>query len=158
MKRILGIIVLSLFCAAAEPFYDFRQGESYQKLNAEDRAKLDQADRDLVLLWGALDMYAQGHDGDEPATLDALVPRYLKDLPKDPFATDQTANETELNGYVPSLAGRGFRYKAGVGDAFVICSVGLKDFPYLAEKGNVGLYRARGIWLSGKQLLTERSK
>jgi hypothetical protein len=31
--------------------------------------------------------------------------------------------------------------------AWVISSVGLPDFPYLAERGNVGLYVCKGVWV-----------
>jgi hypothetical protein len=31
----------------------------------------------------------------------------------------------------------------------VIASVGLPQFPYLAERSNVGLYVCKGIWISG---------
>lgn len=31
----------------------------------------------------------------------------------------------------------------------LIASVGLPDFPYLAARGNIGLYICKGTWISG---------
>lgn len=104
-----------------------------------------------MLLWGALDMFADEHGGTLPETLDQLVPKYLTELPSDPFATGQTANEGEVGGYTRSKEGSGYRYRRGApgNRAWVITSVGLPDFPYLAERGNIGLYVCKGVWISG---------
>jgi RNA polymerase sigma factor (sigma-70 family) len=131
--------------------YDFRESVNYKGLPADQREKLEQVTRDFVLLWGALDLCARDHKGTMPAKLEDLVPRYLKDLPRDPFATKATADEKKLDPYTPSLQGLGYRYRPGRADSFVLMSVGLADFPYLAEKGNVGLYIARGTWISGRE-------
>jgi hypothetical protein len=132
----------SNYCQAEER-YDFRNSAAYKALSLEDRRSLEQVDRDFVLLWGALDMYAQDHDHKAPASLDNLVPRYLLELPSDPFATKKSAAETETGRYTKSKEGFGYRYEAGPGDWFVISSVGLKDFEY--RNGNIGLFRVRGI-------------
>jgi hypothetical protein len=94
-------------------------------------------------------MYIREHKNRAPENLEALVPRYLKELPKDPFATDKTAAQKDPGYKIRSLNGWGYWYRQGSGDAFIIYSVGLPDFPYLAESGNVGLYLARGNWVSG---------
>jgi hypothetical protein len=134
-----------------EKWYDFRSSPSYQALKPDEQRALEQVHRDFVLLRGALDMYAEDHRGEAPENLEALAPRYLRELPKDPFATKATAEAKDLGNYTPSLAGWGYRYRAGQGNSFIIASVGLPQFPYLAEKGNVGLYRPKGLWISGRQ-------
>jgi hypothetical protein len=157
MKRILLLTFLSLAVSlvAAEKPYDFRASEAYKGLSTADRRCLEEVHRDLVLLWGALDMYADEHAGNPPKTLDALVPRYLAELPSDPFATPQTAKDRKIGAYTLSKGGLGYRYMSGApvkiigaGDnrGWAISSVGLSDFPYLAEKGNHGLYVCKGIW------------
>ncbi|HVK11942.1 MAG TPA: sigma-70 family RNA polymerase sigma factor [Gemmataceae bacterium] len=137
--------------------YDFRESASYKALTADQREKLEQVTRDFVLLWGALDLYARDHNDTMPARLEELVPRYLKELPKDPFATKATAEEKSVPAtYVMSADGWGYRYRQGKEDSFVIHSVGLPDFPYRSDKGNVSLHTVRGTWLSGRQF--ERAK
>jgi beta-lactamase regulating signal transducer with metallopeptidase domain len=141
--------------------YDFRESSNYKALDAGARQSLETVHRDFALLWGALDMYIREHNNRAPENLEALVPRYLKELPKDPFATDETAAQKVRGNYmIRSLDGRGYWYRQGSGDAFIISSVGLPDFPYLAET-NVGLYLARGNWVSGlqeRQVNTSRQK
>lgn len=153
MKRILFLTLLSLAVSlgAADKPYDFRASDAYSKLSAPDRQGLEQVHRDLVLLWGALDMYADEHNGSPPATLDDLVPQFLAELPSDPFATQTTAAIETTYGTTQSKEGMGYRFKKGSSGnrAWVISSVGLADFPYLAEKGNVGLYVCKGTWISG---------
>ncbi|PWT83529.1 MAG: hypothetical protein C5B58_06430 [Acidobacteria bacterium] len=154
MKRILllGFLSLAVSLVASEKPYDFRASDAYRKLSAADKQRLEQVQRDLVLLWGALDMYSDEHAGSLPATLDTLVPRYLVELPSDPFATERTANIQKAQDETLSRNGVGYRFKKGsLGNrAWVISSVGLPDFPYLAERGNVGLYICKGTWLSGR--------
>ena len=153
MKRILFLpfLCLAAFLVAAEKAYDFRASNAYHQLSAADRQKLEQVHRDLVLLWGALDMYADEHNGNLPASLDELVPRYLAELPSDPFATQETAS-VQTTYDTQSRNGMGYRFRKGSpgNRAWVISSVGLADFPYLAERGNVGLYICKGTWISGK--------
>jgi len=153
MKRILipTLLSLTVLLTAAEQPYDFRASEAYRKLSVADRQRLEQVHRDLVLLWGALDMYADGHNGRLPSTLDGLVPEYLAELPSDPFATPQSASGEAIPGYTPSKAGRGYRFMTGVSTnrAWCFASVGLTNFPYRAERGNVGLYVCKGLWISG---------
>ncbi len=153
MKRILCLTFLSFtaLLAAAENPYDFRASAAYGQLSAADRQRLEQVRRDQLLLWGALDMYADEHNGDLPATLEQLVPRYLAELPSDPFATPGTANVQMTQGYTQSKGGLGYGFRRGApgNRAWVISSVGLPDFPYLAERGNVGLYVCKGTWISG---------
>jgi len=151
MKRILFLTFLSFTALldAAENPYDFRASVAYGQLSATDRQRLEQVRRDQVLLWGALDMYADEHNGKPPATLGEIIPKYLTELPSDPFATQQTATAPETDGYTKSKAGFGYRYRRGApgNRAWVIASVGLPDFPYLAGRGNVGLYICKGMWI-----------
>ena len=153
MKRIFFLASLSfaLLLAGADTPYDFRTSVAYRQLSPTDRQRLEQVVRDQVLIWGALDMFADEHGATPPATLDELVPRYLSELPSDPFATAETAGERKIGTYTQSKAGWGYRYMRGApgNRAWVISSVGLPDFPYLAERGNVGIYRCKGLWLSG---------
>ena len=153
MKLIL-LLAFWLLCASfgfGGKSYDFRSSPAYSKLSTNDRQKLELVHRDLVLLWGALDMYADSHDGELPGSLDDLAPRYLAEVPSDPFATEQSASADMTHGYKSSKRGLGYRLKTGaVGNrAWVISSVGLPEFPYLAERGNVGLYICKGTWISG---------
>lgn len=153
MQRILCLALLSFatVLTAADKPYDFRASAAYKKLTATDRQRLEQVCRDLVMLWGALDMYCDQHDGNPPRTLDELVPRFLAELPADPFATKRTAGDPEASGYTRSKGGFGYRFRKGApgNTAWVIASVGLPDFPYLAERGNIGLYVCKGFWTGG---------
>lgn len=148
---IIAWLFTGIFSHAGERPYDFRQSAAYKKLTAEDRNRLEQVRRDQVLLWGALDMYADDHAGDPPSTLDELVPHYLKELPPDPFSEGETPKQKTGPNYVPSKNGFGYLYRKGAegNRAWVISSVGLPDFPYLAERGNIGLYICKGTWISG---------
>lgn len=134
----------------AQP-YNYRTSSAYRKLTDGDRDRLDTVTRDMTLLWGALDRYADDHDGRVPESLDNLVPRYLNKLPKDPFATDDSATEERGANYRASLNGYGYWYRPGPGRSWIISSAGLPQFPYLAERGNVGLYLPKGTWISGFQ-------
>ena len=153
MKRIFFLTLLSFtaLLAAAEKPYDFRASVAYGQLSAADRERLEHVRRDQVLLWGALDMYADEHNGNPPATLDELIPKYLTELPSDAFETQPTATAQETGGYTRSKGGFGYRFRRGApgNRAWVIASVGLPDFPYLAERGNVGLYVCKGFWSGG---------
>ena len=153
MKSLLIGTMLGLACLIASAddraVYDFRASAQYAALSADDREKLETVHRDLVLLWGALDMYADEHEHKGPDKLEQLVPHYLRELPRDPFATKTTAAETELTPNKSSLEGWGYRYRPTGTQAWVLCSVGLPEFPYLAKEGNIGLYHAKGLWLGG---------
>ncbi|HKX62092.1 MAG TPA: hypothetical protein VJS65_09615 [Verrucomicrobiae bacterium] len=151
MKRLLLFTFLSFTgMLTAADRYDFRASAAYAQLSAQDRQRLEQVRRDQLLLWGALDLYADEHDGEPPATLDALVPKYLSELPTDPFATRPPAEERKPGGYTPSKGGLGYRFMKGSpgNRAWIISSVGLPDFPYLGER-NHGLYICKGTWISG---------
>jgi hypothetical protein len=127
--------------------YDFRASDAYSRLSTSDKQRLEQVHRDLVLLWGALEMFADDHDEDPPATLDELVPKYLAALPSDPFATQQTASEQPTYNYSPSRGGLGYRYKKGApgNRAWIVRSVGLPDFPYRGNGISVFTFaRGRG--------------
>lgn len=151
LLAVVSMALVPIRTPASEEVYDFRSSPSYQALQPMQQQALEQVHRDFVLLWGALDMYAEDHRGQAPDNLEALVPRYLQELPKDPFATKATAAEKNLGNYTPSQGGWGYRYRPGQGDSYIVASVGLPEFPYLAEKGNVGLYRPKGTWISGLQ-------
>ena len=133
--------------------YDFRATPAYAALTDQQREKLLQVQRDFAMLWGALDMYADEHGDHVPPKLEDLVPRYLPELPRDPFATEQTAGEKDPD-KEKSLQGWGYRYELsgfllfgkGHTRAWSISSVGLPDFPFLAAKGNIGLYKCKGLW------------
>ncbi len=155
MKRRL-IFLTTVAVLGAAPFtnagrpYDFRASPAYARLSDTDRLRLEQVRRDQLLLWGALDLYADEHDDEPPETLDALVPRYLAELPADPFATKPAPMERKPGDYVPSKGGMGYRFMKGApgNRAWIISSVGLPDFPYLGER-NSGLYLCKGTWISG---------
>src|SRR6185312_5040773 len=50
-----------------------------------ERVAMDEALRATALTGIAVDRYRLDHGGAFPATLDALVPQYLDDVPLDPF-------------------------------------------------------------------------
>ena len=92
MRAIASFCMLSLLLCGtlfAAERYNFRTSAAYRALKPAEREKLEQVHRDFVLLWGALDMYAEENQGQVPDELSELVPGYLKDLPRDPFATTQ---------------------------------------------------------------------
>jgi hypothetical protein len=152
MKPILLLTFLTAAVSlAADAPYDFRASDAYGKLSADDRQRLEQVHRDMVLLWGALDMYADQNSEKLPASLDELVPQYLAELPSDPFVAQQPATAQGTDAYTPSKGGKGYRFRKGApgNRAWVISSSGLADFPYLAARGNVGLYVCKGTWISG---------
>ena len=156
MKTIIVNCLLLAFATSAivtqEAPYDFRATQAYAALTDDEREKLTQVRRDFALLWGALDMYADDHGGASPATLADLVPLYLPELPRDPFATEETARAKNQDGPRKSLEGWGYRYRRGAAAnrAWCISSVGLRQFPFLAAEGNIGLYVCKGVWLSGR--------
>ena len=137
-------------CDAPRDKYDFRTHEEYGKLTEDQRQRLEQAHRDFALLWGALDMFADAHDGQPPQSLDELTPLYLRELPQDPFATEQSA-KADHRGYLKSLEGWGYGYRKGTpgNRAWCLASVGLPEFPYLAERGNISVGTCKGTWISG---------
>lgn len=160
MKRMAILLLCAvIFCAASLPKrkymnnYNFRASTAYKKLSASDRAKLESVDRDFVLLWGALDMYYD-QNGENPASLDELVPGYLAELPTDPFATAESAQKLASWRYIVSKKGMGYGYTPGArgNRAWALCSVGLEKFPYNADSGNIGLYRGKGTWISGENM------
>jgi hypothetical protein len=155
MKRnlLLAFISVAVSLVAGEKPYDFPASDAYRQLSAADRQRLEQVHSDLVLLRGALDMYADEHKGNLPATLDGLVSKYLAELPSDPFATQETAS-VQTTYDTQSKKGMGYRFRRGSpgNRAWVIRSVGLADFPYLEERGNVSLYVCKGTWISGRNL------
>jgi hypothetical protein len=146
MKHVLAVaaVCLSGIVAAAiagdHTQYNFRSTPEYAALSAENREKLEQVDRDFTRLSAAIKKYADDHHGENPKGLDALVPRYLRKLPKDPFATASTAAEEPAYGWKKSLGGRGYQCTPDDPMFFHIASVGLPGFPYLCEQ-NYGLYR-----------------
>jgi hypothetical protein len=148
---LLLFVVCCLVCggyAVAENPYNFRESEAYRKLSKGDREKLDQVHRDFMMLWGAVDRYADNHEGEIPETLDKLVPNYLAELPTDPFATSETAKENGPNYGPASKDGWGYRYQKGAASnrAWAFNSVGLRNIPYLAERDKIGLYVCKGFW------------
>jgi hypothetical protein len=83
-------------------------GEAFTSLNGFFRIRLrgqlplERSRRELANLRAcqlkvAVRLY-QAENGDLPATLDALVPRYLKSLPRDPFANGQTFRYRQSSG------------------------------------------------------------
>lgn len=143
---------------------DFRDSKAYAELEPKQRLKLETVGRDLAVLEAALNRYMKDHEGASPMTLDALVPRYIAELPKDPFATEETAADENLGEYSPSLDGWGYRYRMRHRMAYAISSVdplevkslpgswevrsvGLPNFPYGYESRNArGLYQRKGYW------------
>jgi hypothetical protein len=122
--------------------YDFHETKAYRALSADERAKLAVIQCDFALLWGALDRFAEEHQGRPPKALAELVPHYLTQLPADPLA-EKDSDTGEAGQY---------SYEPGNMNAWCLSSAGLKDFPFLAAKGNFGLYVCKGIWL-GKNVV-----
>ena len=130
--------------------YDFRTSQAYHDLSPAERTCLEQVQYDFVLLYGALELYCDTF-GSPPERLEDLTPLILKELPRDPFV-DPTAASPKPNGqYIQSLDGFGYQYRRGYERSWIIRSVGLQGFPYLAERGNIGLYLPKGTWISGMQ-------
>lgn len=158
-------VLLVAFCmlwasvSFAEDPYDFRKSDAYGKLSKDDRNKLEQVHRDLTMLWGALDRYADGHNDNPPETLDQLVPLYLSELPTDPFATAETASQKDRF-RMKSRDGWGYRYRKGAAGnrAWIVSSVGLHNFPYLAARDNIGLYLPKGDWAGGDNAARFKNK
>src|SRR5688500_16049549 len=159
MKRLIFLLLLTGLLAAAKERYNFRTSEAYARLSTTDKQRLEQVHRDLVLLWGALEMFADDHDEEPPATLHELVPGYLPELPSDPFATQQTASEQSTYNYTPSRGGLGYRYKKGApgNRAWVVRSVGLTIVPYRGEQ-IISLHVVIGTWISGINPAVSKSK
>ena len=163
MKTIVMVLFVSYILGAnvalAEERYDFRKSDAYSKLSKEDRTKLEQVHRDFMMLWGALDSYADLHDGNPPESLDQLVPYSLGELPTDPFATAESAKQKKPY-YVTSIDGWGYHFRRGSpgNRAWVLSSVGLPQFPYLAARDNVGLYVGKGVWISGTNTVGVKEK
>ncbi len=166
MRFITVVILCACFTfttryASSKERYNFRKSEAYKQLSKGDRERLEQVNRDLTMLWGALDRYADDHDGNPPKKFELLVPGYLAELPTDPFATKATKEEKPKHN-TPSKDGWGYRYPIGSMLQFsgpdnrlsgpdnrrswVLASVGLPQFPYLAERGNMGLHILKGLW------------
>ena len=152
---LLASVAFAACQAETKEKYNFRKSEAYKQLSREHRDKLEQVSRDLTMLWGALDRYCDDHEGNPPKTLEQLVPRYLAELPRDPFATKETKEE-KSKANTPSKDGWGYRYRIGpmfisadidTRRSWALVSVGLPDFPYNAERNNIGLYICKGIWL-----------
>jgi hypothetical protein len=154
---LLVCITIGTGQAETKERYNFRKSDAYKQLSKENKDKLEQVHRHLTMLWAALDRYCDDHDGNPPQRLEQLAPDYLAELPSDPFATEETKKERPAAN-TPSKNGWGYRYRKGpqmlVGKDFqdavkrswVLSSVGLPNFPYLAERNNIGLYIAKGIW------------
>jgi len=132
--------------------YDYRDTQAYRALSNEQKSQLNTVRRDMAMLWGALDQYAEEHDGRVPGTLSELVPFFLPELPRDPFSTEETAAENRKDDKNASLDGWGYGYRPGAKNnrAWCLSSAGLPTFPFLAARGNVGLYVCKETWISGK--------
>ena len=152
ITSLLWFVSLGNSSDAVNP-YDFRESEAYKTLSDAERDNLEAVHRDFTLLWGALDRYADDHGDCAPVTLEDLVPLYLRSLPKDPFAPGPLDRDKDTGAYVASLDGGGYLYRRGTGRSWITASVGLPAFPYLAARGNIGLYMPKGTWISGMQLM-----
>ncbi|MCA9289715.1 MAG: hypothetical protein KDA25_01215 [Phycisphaerales bacterium] len=146
LASLLGGILTAAAARPGDPvpgedqsWYDYRTSPAWAALSAPERDHVERVTRDFTLLWGALDRYAEDHGGRVPETLDALVPRYLREVPVDPFSIGADG------------VGRTYGYRTGApgNRAWVLTSSGLSNFPYLAETGNIGLYQCRGVWIAG---------
>jgi len=132
--------------------YDFRKSAEYAALSAENRRRVEQVHRDLTLLWGALDRYVYDHDGSSPANLNSLVPFYLGELPKDPFATKDSAAAAPPGNFLPSLDGWGYRYHRGRSGTWMLRSVGLSKFSDSARIRQL-LGQTKGTWMAGSEVI-----
>lgn len=150
LSLVLCVSILWVGADTSQENYDFRSSDAYKKLSKPDREKLERAHEDMILLWGALDIYADQHKGELPKTLDDLIPEVLKALPSDPFADAEGSQRRDLPGYAVSKNGVGYGYRRGAqgNRAWIIRSVGLPSFPYASGKGQ-GLRLIKGLWISG---------
>ncbi len=126
--------------------YDYQKSKAYAELSDQQRKKLAEAERSLKIVEAALHKYADDHNNQAPSSLGDLVPKYLDKLPKDSFATKESAAE-KIEYMKPSLKGYGFRYRCGSGRSWWLYSSGLKDFPYRYDSKNnrgVGLVDEHG--------------
>ena len=139
--------------------YDFRQTPAYRQLLDEEKKNLETVHRDFMLLVGALAIYYSDHDRMLPQSLDALVPQYLAELPRDPFASAQTVQEKQNPAWTPSAGGSGYDYQPGnPGNwAWRLKSIGLPEFPYSGAKSK-GLHLLMGVWISGRNPMTRYRK
>lgn len=164
------IVIVLLFgaisvCNAQQQKYDYRDSAQYRGLNADDRAKLDQFATDMVSLETAIKKHMRDRNGQAPETLEALVPKYLLQLPRDPFHTPVSQPNKYHKHYQESLSGSGYLYMRrrassivkswepltfhSTEDSWRIKSVGLPDFPLrspVESKNRRGLVRSAGYW------------
>ena len=131
--------------------YDFRQTPAYRQLSGEEKKKLEAVHRDFILLAGALAVYYADQDRMLPESLDALVPKYLAELPRDPFAATRSPQERQSAPWTPSAGGFGYDYDSGSAGnwAWRLRSAGLPEFPY-ATASSRGLHLLMGEWISGR--------
>mgnify|MGYP007059432953 CR=1 FL=1 len=161
MRRTLSLLFVACLLSGSPGLagerYEFRTSDAYRKLSKADRERLEQVHRDFMTLWGALDRYADDHDGSPPDTLEQLTPLYLRELPVDPFAPVEASQESDQAAKRAADKGRQYRYRRGApgNRAWCLCSVGLPGFPYLSENGNVDLYVCKGYWVSGINMKTD---
>lgn len=142
--------------------YDFRESDEYRALDDLSRERLATVVADFDELEAALNAFMNDHDGDPPETLSNLVPKYMKALPRDPFANPRQAVPIWLKHHKRSLDGLGYLYLmrgkretiesydllvfGTAPGAWEIVSVGLLGFPLRYEVSNRGLIRAQGYW------------
>ena len=144
------------------PAYKFRESEAFRALDQPTKKRLEQVVTDFAVLEKALNSFMDAHGGSPPKLLQDLVPKYLKKLPVDPFATKGAELSKGLKHFERSLDGRGYLYNHRPSGhviksyeplelqpspgAWDIRSVGLKDFPLRYRVSSPGLIRTRGYW------------
>jgi hypothetical protein len=123
---------------------------AFSALSPADRGRVDQVERDLARITKALHAYADAHGGNAPASLVKLVPDYLSDVPRDPFATAESDADKSLLTFGKPAGERGYRYRGGVLHTWILRSVGLPTFP--CRDGH-GLSRDTAMWSGGIPIL-----
>ena len=149
---------------SAEDPFDFRNTDAYGQLAEDARFKLEAVNHDFILLWGALDKYAHDHGGQLPSSLENLVPHYILDLPRDPFAAERVVAPDEDTVHPSPEGALNYTYRPGRpgngvwgNRAWIVRSIGLPDFPYRSDNGG-GLSIVRGSWRRGGNMGPPQTK
>jgi len=157
MLRFITILAVALAVPATsdamdraekEP-YDYHKSEAYSKLTKDQQKRMAVAEKRLKKIQASLHKYSDDYNGNAPTSLELLVPKYLDKLPKDPFATKESAAEKaeDIKPLLHSVDGRGFRYRSGRARSWWLYSVGLRDFPFRYDsKNNTGVGYVQGYW------------
>jgi hypothetical protein len=117
----IAIVVLfsAIVCNAQDAEYDYSESAEYRALDAEEREKLDQVVKDMQSLEAAIKKHMRDHNGAAPNKLEALIPKYLPRLPRDPFFTPVFTPRKPDDYCHTSPSWAGYLYKRRLGPTFV---------------------------------------